>query len=544
MKRLVAFFLSLMLLVSMLPGGVEAKKEEEPMDKHQLAMKEARRSYTRSLRTARKTSFSGYCGMLASHQLWHIGVNSWCASYNGKDQYDAYFDREVTSGGYYIRPYSGNEYGIEDALNAVSQNGTKDVYNILVGFQRTQSQAGRKYGHACVINAILDGTVYLVESSRTGFGPEGQVIHCSIEKFAEYYNRSMTFEGIIHFGETYADICSIEGTDLFLQARFESVLRSQPAVVGQKDCTRLRSVSAGERLHATAILTDPQGERYYQVQDGEQLCYIAAGAVGVLQAKGDSLAVRDVALPQSLTTGEDMRLTGKVAGETAQVCAVEAAVTDAQGNIVLRERLETQGKTVDISGLNEDLAFDLLPEGGYLVTLYADAACPAIGSQGITVSYARQTLWSQSLQVGSAGQEVVEVDAQPADKDGWFYEDGTWFCYEKGKPCTGWVNWCGTRYYLLDSGAVSVGWTEVEGQEYFFSDTGALCTGWMTLGEETVYRREDGTLVAGWLSLDGGRYYFDESGYLVTGTEMTDGDTVYVLGVDGKAEVKVETEEE
>lgn len=289
MKRFLAVFLSLVLVLSAMPGGAMAKKQEEkPQDKHSLAKEATRRSYTRSLRTAKKTTFSGYCGMLSSHQLWHMGVNSWCASYNGKDQYDAYCDREITSGGYYIRPYSGNEYGLEDALETVSENGTKDVYNILVGFQRTKTTAGRKYGHAMVINAILDGTVYFVESSNTDFGPEGKVITCSIEKFAEHYNRSMDFEGIIHFGKNYTDICHQESAELYLQARFDSVLRTQSAVVGNYGCRVLRSVSAGERLQATAMITDPNGDLYYQITEDEQVGYIAAAAVSVLQVNEDA----------------------------------------------------------------------------------------------------------------------------------------------------------------------------------------------------------------------------------------------------------------
>lgn len=541
MRRVLAAALCLLVLISCLPGTVRAKKEVTE-DKHDIAWTETRRSYTRSLRTAKKTSFSGYCGMLASHQLWHMDINSWCASYNGKDQYDAYCTEEVTSGGYYIRPYSAIDYSLEEALNAISQNGTKDVKNILVGFQRTKSEAGKKYGHAMVINSILDGTVYFVESSRTGFGLEGQVITCTISEFAEYYDRSMTFEGIIHFGKEYADICNTQGTDLFLQARFDSVLRSQPTLVGQKDCSLYRDIAAGERFHATAVFTDPQGEVYYQVQEGETVGYIAASAVGVLQLNSEALEAMQVALPKSLETGNDMRLTGLVRGESAQVSALEAAVTDVDGNIVLREWLDVQDTSADLSKLNENLAFDLLTEGSYLVTIYADAACTVVGPAGLEVRYQRQQLWSQALQVGGAGEESVEVSAQPQTREGWFYEGGSWYCYENGAPCTGWVTRLGIAYYLDETGKALTGVNEVEGKTLYFSATGALCTGWLTTDAGVSYRREDGTAVAGWLETEGGRYYFDETGILVTDTELADGETVYVLGPDGRATEKTEEE--
>lgn len=537
MKKLLACLLSAVLLVmAVLPGSVSAK--EETKTKHQLAAEAARRSYTRSLRSARKSSFSGYCGLLASHQLWHMGVNSWCAVYNGKDQYDAYCTEQVTSGGYYIKPYSANQYSLEEALNAVSENGTKDVYNILVGFQRSRSAAGRRYGHACVINAILDGKVYMVESSYTKFGKEGQVIIATISQIAEHY-KNHSFEGIIHFSDDYAQICNVEETELLLQTRFDSVLRSRPSMVGEFGCERLRSVAAGERLHATAVVTDTQGDVFYRVTDGSREGYIAAGAVGVLQVYPQAVTGETVALPKTSAPGEDLRLTGKLTGEHVKISAVEVTVTDAAGNILLREWAEGQGNTADLNYLNENLSFDLLEEGSYQVTMYADVSCPAMGIAGEEECYARQMVWSQSLQVGSAGP-VSDSSESPAD--GWVYKNGKWYCYESGDPCTGWVECNGVSYYCGSDGAVTTGLSQVEGKTRYFTDTGALCTGWLTTDRGITYRKEDGTRAVGWQEIDRCKYFFDELGYLVTDAEVSQGTQMYLLGPDGKATEKLEEE--
>jgi hypothetical protein len=56
-----------------------------------------------------------------------------------------------------VKAYPASQYTLLDALNTITRNGTLDVYNILVGFQRTNTQLGSIYGHALLIHGIIDG---------------------------------------------------------------------------------------------------------------------------------------------------------------------------------------------------------------------------------------------------------------------------------------------------------------------------------------------------------------------------------------------------
>lgn len=542
-KKLLCLALCLCLVLTVLPCFASA--EEEALTKEEQVIQTARQSYLRSRATAGRTSFHGYCGLMISHQLYNLGINDWCIIQDGKNQFDYYKTMEVTTGGYYINAYYAEEYMLEEALNAATKNGTRDAYNLMVGFQWTNTEAGARYGHVVLINAILDGTVYFVESfdlSLDRMYPEGTVITCSIAEFAAYFDRWTQFDGIISFGSGhYSDKCQELGTNVFLQTRFDSVLRSEPCLVGTNGCTRLRDVAAGERLHATAILDD-DGKLYYRIREGDRTGYIAAGAVGVLRINPEDLDTGDIRFPEVIDQGERVTPQGTVYAENAAVSAVEILVTDSMENLVLRERLEVSGSRVSLEGLGELLYFDLLEPGVYWVELCADVECPAVMGSDTRKFNGRVTLWGQVLQVGGG---LRNAKAQPTgqksvaqEHEGWIWEDGRWYLYRDAQAVTGWVKQYGVSYYLDDTGAAVTGWQNMDGAMRWFSDTGAMCTGWLTLDGSTTYRLEDGTAAVGWQQIGTALYYFSEEGTLVTGGEMTKDDTVYVLADDGRATVK------
>ena len=512
MKRILAFVLALALFWTALPGTAQAKKEEKPLTKYEQATRDARRSYTRALATARKESFRGYCGMLTSHQLRAVGINSWTASYNGKDQYDAYCDKTVTSGGYYIKPYPANDMSLRDVLNLISQNGTRDVYNILLGFQRTKTQAGSKYGHSCFINAILDGTVYMVESSNTKFAPEGNVIKASIEEIADYYEGYAYFEGAIWFGTgSYADSCDSVTTDLLVQTRYASVLRSQPSPVGQNGCELLRSVAPGERLHAQELLTDNLGQRYYKITDGDMTGYMAAGACGVISTGTESVAL----------------LSGTVLSTGGRLTGLRAIVADPSGAVVAYKTVTCDDYSADLEILHiEDLA-----EGAYTLQLQTGISCAGDGAL-MPRLYEGTVKLQQGFVFGEGEIPPAEM-AMAADGDGWVRQAGKWYYYEDGKVRTGWLEYCGVRYYLDQTGAAVTGWMESDGMKLRFSETGALCTGWLRTEEGLTWREDSGETASGVRRIDAKLYGFDDYGLLITQGQITVGGTVYDAAMDG-----------
>ena len=411
MKRFLSFVLCFALLLAALPGAVYAQNDTDKAKKEQI-VKTVRDSYLTSLERFGQESFAGYCGTMSSYQLWYLGVNDWAIVNDGNKQFDYYRGMEKTSGGYYIKAYSASEFSLETILNLITRDGTRDAYNILVGFQSINTEAGSVYGHSLLINAILDGVIYYAESSPTPMGgAEGNVITCTIKEFADYYASWTVFEGVIYFGTgEYADCCQTYGTDLFVRTRFASSLRSQPCLVGEEDCVQLRSISAGELLHVDAIVKDPQGTAFYRVQDGEQTGYVAAGAVVVVRHNGEDAATEDIQIPAQIEPGKDPELTGAVIAREGLLGAVEVMVTDIQGQIVFRERQAADGIRWDISGLNDQLHMDLLEEGAYYVEVYGEAACRWVQGYGMGTTYVRTLLYRQLLKVGKDIEQYPQGD--------------------------------------------------------------------------------------------------------------------------------------
>lgn len=470
LKRFFTFVLCLALVFGVMPKAKAQEKMVTEMEMTTLA----ETTFAKCLTSSGRTTFDGYCGAYVSHQLYNLGINRWLSSRDGRDQYDYYAGIRKTSGGYYTRPYSVAEFGMLDALKHITENGTKDVYNILVGFQWTNTVAGGKYGHVVLIYGIVDGVVYFSESYPIYIdGPhlEGQLVKCSMERFAKYYGSWTEYEGLVVFGNReYIDSCEITGTNLVVQARFESYIRSQPCLVGENKCVKVRTVMPGERLHVTGIYKNLQGQQFYGLFGGG---FIAASAVGEVRANPEELALENFDIPQQLELGASGQIAGFVQADFAQVGVVELRISDLQGNMVMMQQMLCQGRTGDLAELNKDLQLSSLQEGVYSVEIFVDAACPT--ARGATV-YGRTCLGGGYIQVGGAElpEELPELKSYTVHNgEGWTYEGG-WRMYQNGQPITGWLDDCGARYYLDETGRTVEGWKAVDGGLYYFSDTGAL----------------------------------------------------------------------
>ena len=547
MKKILAALLCLVLVFGMLPFGAAAAEDEEiqSFSLRNTVIQQARDSYYHSRATAGKRSFQGTCGLMVSHQLYNLRINKSCVIFDGNKQYDYYAEKKRTSGGYYINAYASSEYNLYGALMAVTDEGTRDVQNILVGFQWTNTEAGSRYGHSVFINGIVGGTVYFVESFYfPGKGPEGTVITCSIKEFANYYNKWTLFEGIVHFGSgAYYDICPNISTDLTVQTRFPTTLRSEPAVVGKQGCVQLRDVAAGERLHVTAIY---QAERtmYYRVETNDGFGFVSAAAVSLLQVNTQGLTLSGLKLSRLIQPGQLPVLEGSIADSRGTLSSIEICITDEQGELVRRELLEVEGSDASLNALRSGLWFDLLEQGIYQLEIYASRECLVVMGGDTVSDYARVLLHSRRLQVGGHPREAVQRTAseKQTNRDGWFREQGTWYCYADGQPCNGWTEHLGVRYYLKANGAVTVGEQTVEGKQLYFSAEGAMVTGWLTLENKTFYRASDGTVMTGWQTVDGKLYCFGEDGVMLTDTEQTKEGILYRIAKDGTAN-KIEKQE-
>lgn len=537
-KRAMVLLLAVVLLFAALPvAGLAA---EEITDARQATInaliKSTRESYVKTQISTGMSSLNGYCGKMVSHQLWNMGINTSLVSNHGNMQYDMYAKMSKTSGGKYISTYPATDYTLLDALRAISEDGTRDVYNILVGFDWTNTQAGGKYGHVCLINGILDGKVYFAESFSTRYAAEGQVNICTIEEFAAMYEKWTVFEGVIHFADTYTDACKRYGTDIFVQARFQMPLRSAPCLVGKENCRVLRTVSAGERLYVTDVLQNSDGELYYKVVEEDRTGYIVAQAAVLDRTNYEDITIKNLKLKEVIEPGTAEVLSGAIQAENGLVGAVEVVVRDADGVEAARKRSITDCRKVILSQFSEGLGFDKLETGQYTVTITADTASAYIREDMLDYSYTTILLDERTLWVGEKGEESTAAGRATVkeDKDGWYWENGTWYCYANNKPRTGWYTYMGVTYYLQEDGAVTTDWATIDDREYYFSDTGAMHVGWLRLKKGLRYSGQDGIFVDGWQTIGFSKYYFNKGYAQVSGTR-TDGDVKYTFQSDGKA---------
>lgn len=537
-RRLWAFILTVALVLCVLPVDGRAATLQE---KEELIVS-ARESYTKTQGSTGMASLNGYCGKMTSHQLYHMGINAYLLSNDGNKQYDMYSQMQKTTGGYYINAYPAEEYSLVEALNAVSQNGTKDVYNILVGFEWTNTPAGGIYGHACVINGILDGKVYFVESFYTMLGGnEGNVVVCSFEEFANIFDDWTLYEGLIHFaGKEYADACKEYPTDLFVRTRFQMQMPSQPCPVGQEGSQIVRTLSAGERLRVTALLRTPQGEWYYRVVDGDTVGYVVANTVALERTNTEDMVLSSYSV-KAPNTESEVLLSGVVRSQNTKIDSVEVVVEKYNGSVVMRQSQTVNDYKKNLWELNDAMDFSALEEGAYTVSVYGTTASAYAKMDELAYSNVSCLLDQKTLLVGDASVPVMAKQAQyKAYMDGWYWQDGTWYYYEGNMPKNGWYQDLGVWYYLKIDGSVTTGKANIDGKDYIFSSNGALRVGWTEVGGNTRYVQPDGRYVLGWKIIEGSRYCFDSNGNMMTKGSLGENGIIYDFQQDGKAVARVE----
>lgn len=534
-KRILALMLSLLLAVSVLPMHTIAATEEQ-------INQTISEDYLNALADSGRDSLAGYCGLLASYQLYYRGINAWLRTANGNDHYDIYIEDTVSSGGYGHRDYSGVNFSMEEALNFATRNGTQDVYNALVCFQYTTTEAGQKYGHVVFVYAILDGMVYFTESFDLGtYHTAGSPIVFTIAEFVDYYDDWTTFEGLVVFGKKdYIDNCTAYSTNLFVEVAEEATLTSEPCSTRAQEvtCVELRQVVAGERLHATGLYKNTTGQYYYRISDGTQVGYIPAQKVSVLRANFEDVTLQEPVVPEALAVGEDFLIDGDVSAIYSGVDAVSVEVLDEKGELVLGYSQTMLGTAcnLDEGGFNSLLNFASLDQGYYTYSIYTESVNHYLMDDGTVFDYTdHRCLLTTEFRVGDLpARQTAQETLQPRTiRDGWSYVDGAWYYYENGAPRTGWFYHNGVDYYLQEDGSVTTGWAEINGKMRYFTATGTMRTGWVITKEGPVYLLSNGAMAQGWINLDGNRSWFNENGTQGQGW-LTQEEGQYYLDTSGR----------
>jgi hypothetical protein len=178
-----------------------ALPEEERESQNEALIEQIRTTYKKAKKSAHRKNFKGKCGAYVNRQLLVLGINKKYVGCNGNREFDVYSKKTETTGGYRITAYSHKDYTLKEALEAIAKS-DPHARNILVGFEKGFSKAGRRYGHALFIHGIENGMVYFSDNfTRKIDGKryrEGDPIVCSIDRFVKLY-RKCRLDGVIHF---------------------------------------------------------------------------------------------------------------------------------------------------------------------------------------------------------------------------------------------------------------------------------------------------------------------------------------------------------
>lgn len=506
MKRTIGLILALALMLSALsvPAFAAETGSQKPLSEmtfEERVTQEASNAFKTAQINAQRESFHGYCGLFVGHLLYALKINKYFQANDGNRWYDYYVGRKTTTGGHNVVTYDSVDYTLTEALLAVTNNGERTARNILVGFEKTDTDAGQEYGHAVLINAIIGDKVYFVESFDMWIGgrsvPEGEVIKCSIEAFATYFDRWAEFEGIVHFGSgSLEEVSLMRNTNLWLMTRFDATIRTQPCLIGQNRCQLVRNVPAGERLRASGVY---QGDRamFYRVETEEGYGFIPAVSVIVEGINREDLTVEELRLPMSLEPGQTPPITGKVSTRLSTLASMELHIYNHEGKRVARNRMVCKDNAADMVQLAANQVFEKLHEGTYTVEVYATREYYL--AEGMEIVFQKEVtqLYKNYLVVGTAGSPVSYLLTEPEKPgDGWQILDGKWYFYQDGTPKKGWLVVMDARYYMDDSGAAVTGWQYINNTLHYFSPEGALRKNEERTYGKNIYRLdENGTAV-------------------------------------------------
>ncbi len=527
MKKVIAMALVIAALVAAVPIRAQATTEAQSISQT------ISQHYGAALVATEKESLGGFCGLMTSWQLHLMGINKYLLTADGNRQYDTYCDMKFTSGGYRVKAYSGAQYTLREILNYITDYGARNAYNLLVGFEWTNTEAGNQYGHAVVVYAILDGKVYFTEGFQTSYGgSEGGVTALTIEQFVRYYDDWTTFEGVIHFGkkdETFA--CASYESHFYAVTEKAQTLYSQPCAPGKEgtDCRILRESLPGERFLITGLFETSEKTYYYETEDCGAAAFLPAESVTPIAFCYDTVTAEKLVLPQRVNPNADFTVSGSVQPGENRISAIKVTVTDNAGETVT----EHTGGNVDLTAANGALEFQKLEPGQYQCAVTATCENAYMKDGSVLWDSQQVQLANQAFMVGE-GEVSLSADAASREiLDGWALKSDGWYCYRKGAPRTGWVCEQGVDYYLTKEGKVTTGWAEINGKKRLFSNTGAMRTGWADTPGGKCYFLRNGAATIGWRKIDNGFYYFGEDGFMRRETWVEEKTGRYYLLADG-----------
>lgn len=550
-RRVIATVLSLLLLLSAVKVPAQATGSKEQQMKDHIVS-----TYFRALKRAGKYTFAKYCSTAVNSQLFCLGIEGTYRGCDAKDLFDRYRRGGVTSGGYPIRPYSGRNYTLRAALNEISLNGTRDAYNIMVGFQQARSsEQGYEFGHGIVIYAILDGMVYYIEGGPSYMHghviPEGVPIVCSIDDFCDHYESYTVLDGVVWFGNnTYVEVCV--GRKVNMDAMSTNPTRLLTDIKDpekEKEPEVAINVPAGSIVQISRIFETPEGEYWYEAQWEGSYGYIETDAVKLLPTEEEQIqaGADNVHMPSYLRKGRWFHLGGQIHagnGTFGKVrIQIHSSEIDKGVEPVFSAEMQVDSNTVVLSKVAENgIRWNELPVGDFRMTIFAQVNFERWTGSGFETVADTQELWVSEFHVvddntttlpevtfnGNGGNSRLErtftQKGEPLGKLpkarrkgytflGWFTEptggqEITEDTTVDGKV-TYYAHWAaGEKKYT--------GWLKVEEQWVYYRN-GSPVKGWFYYNGRRFWQEADGSKPEQWKMIDKQWYYFTSTGAVYTG---------------------------
>ena len=417
--RIFAATLALLIMISVLPPVSAAEDREVERIINQI-----KTSYKGALSGSGRKNFRGYCASMVNWQLYLLDINTSVITNHGNMEYDYYARLDYTTGGHRVKDYSANRYNLKSALNLITEKGTVDAYNIIVGFQRTNTTEGRKYGHALLIHAILDGIVYFSESFDMRIGgkayKEGEPIAVPIDTFVKYYTSGWAvYEGIICFGiRTYADLCQHYSSNFHCVATQQTPIYTAPCLPEVDERSYfVQDLEQGAEVHVTGLYKNTVDEYWYAIS-GDVNGYVRAEDLKMVSTDYSDITVSDLAAPNNLKIRVGFNLKGSIQSDHNSLYTVRAQVFQIKDNAEEQVLCATSFVGNDSyalygSSLSDNLYFRKLPKGTYRYELAAVIGNYYIKDGKLKLEWHTAELWTSQFNIVSSrgGTCAVSFDA-------------------------------------------------------------------------------------------------------------------------------------
>lgn len=364
-RRIFSLLLAFSLLFALLPLTAYASTVDEIKD-------QIRTIHNQSTEKAPNGSWNQWCGAYTGTLIHLLGITTELQTADGRDMFDMYKNEAVTSGGYNVKAYSASEYSLSDALNTICENGTKDVYNILVGSWWGDGDLA-EYGHSIFIHAILNGTVYYSESFpyRGYIEGEGVPTALSISQFCHLYEDLLghKVEGVIHFYKEhpYFAKCTEYPTYGNITITKDTYIKTLPCSrKTHEESDDIRKAKVGEPFVTTKLYQNTSGNYWYQVIVGDEIGYIFAGDAHIDSVMND-VTINNVSAPTSLKLGSRFSINGDISSKYCKIANVYGSIHKPGAQFIYHCQDEIQGHSYSLLNSKIDMAmlFNELPAGSY-----------------------------------------------------------------------------------------------------------------------------------------------------------------------------------